>query len=127
MAKKTTKTTTTKEWRPNEKQQKFLEVLGEYPDGATLKDIELDKGVAFATGCINTLVSRGLVNVVDSVRVSDKVYRGVVIAQVKDPVKKYYLAQYWRPRRKGQVKWLDFSAQRVYNGGVKRKRRRRRK
>ena len=92
MAKKTTKTTTTKEWRPNEKQQKFLEVLGEYPDGATLKDIELDKGVAFATGCINTLVSRGLVNVVDSVRVSDKVYRGVVIAQVKDPVKKYYLA-----------------------------------
>ena len=92
MAEKTTKTTTTKEWRPNEKQQAFLKVLGEYPDGATLKDIELDKGVAFATGCINTLVSRGLVNVIDSVRVSDKVYRGVVIAQVKDPVKKYYLA-----------------------------------
>lgn len=86
------KTTTIKEWNPNEKQKAFMEILKEYPDGATLKDIEIDKGVAFATGCINTLVSRGLVNVNDSVRVSDKVYRGVVIAQVKDPVKKYYLA-----------------------------------
>lgn len=86
------KTTTIKEWSPNEKQKAFMEILKEYPDGATLKDIEIDKGVAFATGCINTLVSRGLVNVNDSVRVSDKVYRGVVIAQVKDPVKKYYLA-----------------------------------
>lgn len=91
MAEKTTKTTT-KEWSANEKQKSFMEILKDYPDGATLKDIEIDKGVAFATGCINTLVSRGLVKVVDSVRVSDKVYRGVVIAQVKDPVKKYYLA-----------------------------------
>ena len=86
------KTMKTREWKANEKQEQFLQVLKNYENGATLKDIELDTGVAFATGCINTLVSRGLVRVEDSVRVSDKVYRGVVIAQVKDPVKKYFLA-----------------------------------
>lgn len=83
---------TVKEWSANEKQKAFMEVLKNYPDGATLKDIEIDGFGVFTTGCINTLVSRGLVRTEDSVRVSDKVYRGVVIAQVKDPVKKYFLA-----------------------------------
>ena len=38
MAEKTTKTTT-REWSANEKQKSFMEILKDYPDGATLKDI----------------------------------------------------------------------------------------
>lgn len=83
---------TIREWSPNEKQRAFMEILKEYPDGVTLKDIELDKGVVFATGCINVLVSKNLVGTSDSVRVSDIIYRGVKIGEKNDKVKKYFLA-----------------------------------
>ena len=34
-----------KNWTPNETQKDFLKVLEQYPDGTTLKDIELDTGI----------------------------------------------------------------------------------
>jgi len=41
---------TIKVWEPNETQRDFMKVLENYPDGATLKDIELDTGKSFKTG-----------------------------------------------------------------------------
>lgn len=85
-------TTTNKEWKPNENQAKFLKVLESYPDGATLSDILVDKGIEFKTGSINSLVSKGMVATTETERVSDIVYRGVAIGVKTDKVKKYRLA-----------------------------------
>lgn len=49
-------------WSANEKQKRFMEILRKYPDGITLKEIEVAEGETFATGSINTLLSKGLVN-----------------------------------------------------------------
>lgn len=81
-----------KSWEPNAKQKAFMETLKNYENGATLTDIAIDTGVEFASGAINVLVAKGLVITEDSVRVSDKVYRGVKIAEVRDKVKVYRLA-----------------------------------
>lgn len=73
-----------KVWQPNENQKKFLEVLreneGAYPDGMTLREIKKVSGIAFKTGSINTLKSKGIVNT-DGKRefVADIVYDGEVI------------------------------------------------
>jgi hypothetical protein len=86
-------TTNSKEWQPNAKQKEFLESLKDYPDGVTLKDLEIEKGKKFATGTINTLVSHGLVETVDSDGLSaDIVYKGVVIGSKKLDWKIYKLA-----------------------------------
>ena len=50
-----------KTWQPNETQNDFMKVLENYPDGASLKDIELDTGKAFKTGSINVLIGKGMV------------------------------------------------------------------
>lgn len=92
MAEKQETKKTEKVWAPNETQKAFLKTLENYPDGATLKDIELDTGVAFKSGAINVLKTKGLVETSDGERVSDKVYRGVVIGQITEPVKIYRLA-----------------------------------
>lgn len=49
-------------WTPNEKQKKFMEILKKHPDGITLKEIEIAEGETFATGSINTLLNKGLVD-----------------------------------------------------------------
>lgn len=54
-------TTKTTKWTPNEKQKDFLEILSNYSEPVTLAQIESDTGKKFATGTINTLVSRNLV------------------------------------------------------------------
>lgn len=87
MAEKTVKT-----WTPNETQKAFLEVLGTYENGATLKDIELDTGVAYKTGAINVLVSKGLVITEDSEVKVNLVYRDTVIGAVTKSWKVYKLA-----------------------------------
>lgn len=92
MAEKIANVKTEKVWSANAKQKDFMEVLGTYENGATLTDIAIDTGKQFATGTINTLVSKGLVVAEDFVRVSEVVYRGVVIAEKKDKVKRYHLA-----------------------------------
>lgn len=86
------KTTTTREWAPNAKQIDFMEVLKNYPNGTTLKDIELDTEKVFATGTINVLITKGYVKTTDTERVSDIVYRNVKIGEKKDKVKLYVLA-----------------------------------
>lgn len=82
-----------KEWKPNPNQAKVLEILKDYPDGAMLIDIEIDKDFKVATGVITPLVSRGLVIATDVDRVSDIVYRETVIGHKTDHVKKYTLAK----------------------------------
>lgn len=82
-----------KKWEPNETQKDFMETLKNYPDGATLKDIELDTGKVFKTGAINVLASpdRNLVEAVDGEYKVDLVYRGAIIGSVKKNWKVYKL------------------------------------
>lgn len=82
-----------KTWQPNETQLEFMKVLENYPDGATLKDIELDTGKVFKTGSINALIGKGHVSVADGEFAVDLVYRNKVIGQVKKPWKIYRLVK----------------------------------
>jgi len=79
-------------WQPNETQRDFMKVLEGYPDGATLKDIELDTGKVFKTGAINVLVGKGLVTASDGEFQVNLVYRDAVIGSVKKSWKIYKLA-----------------------------------
>ena len=73
-----------KKWEMNETQKQFVQVLKDnkesYPDGMTLREIKKVSGVAFKTGSINTLKSKGIVNT-DGKRefVADIMYDGEVI------------------------------------------------
>lgn len=69
-----------RKWEPNETQNEFLKILGENPDGLTLREIAKKTGKVFKSGSINTLSSKGLVDS-DGVRtfVADIVYDGEVI------------------------------------------------
>lgn len=82
-----------KTWQPNETQNDFMKVLEQYPDGASLKDIELDTGKVFKTGSINVLIGKGLVSVADGEFAVNLVYRDKVIGQVKKPWKIYRLVK----------------------------------
>jgi len=82
-----------KTWTANDNQKAFLEVLENYPNGVSLKDIELDTGKVFKTGCINTLVKKGLVETADGEFKVDIVYRGVVISQITKTWKIYKLVK----------------------------------
>ena len=80
-------------WQPNETQVAFLKVLETYPNGATLRDIEIDTGIAYKTGAINTLTSKGLVEALDTEVMVNLVYRDTVIGQVKKTWKTYRLVR----------------------------------
>lgn len=73
-----------KQWEMNETQKSFVKILKDnaesYPDGMTLREIKKVSGIAFKTGSINTLKSKGVVNT-DGKRdfVADIVYDGEVI------------------------------------------------
>ena len=82
---------TIKTWTPNDTQKDFLNTLRNYPNGATLRDIEIDTGKTFKTGAINVLVSKGLVVAEDSEVTVELIYRGVVIGTVKKNWKVYTL------------------------------------
>lgn len=58
---KNTQTKQVKEWQPNPTQKLFLETAKANP-GCTLAELSEIAGVKFASGCINTLVNKGLVN-----------------------------------------------------------------
>lgn len=81
-----------KVWEPNETQKDFMKVLESYPDGTTLKDIELDTGKVFKTGAINTLIAKGMVTAADGETQVNLVYRDTVIGSVKKSWKIYKLA-----------------------------------
>ena len=82
-----------KTWQPNETQNDFMKVLKNYPDGASLKHIELDTGKVFKTGSINVLIGKGMVEVTDGEFAVNLVYRDKVIGQVKKPWKIYRLVK----------------------------------
>lgn len=73
-----------KSWEMNETQKQFINILREnlesYPDGMTLREIKKVSGIAFKTGSINTLKSKGIVNT-DGKRefIADIVYDGEII------------------------------------------------
>ena len=73
-----------KSWEMNDTQKSFVNILkeneGAYPDGMTLREIKKVSGIAFKTGSINTLKSKGIVST-DGKRefVADIVYDGEVI------------------------------------------------
>lgn len=69
----------TKTWEPNPTQKKFLETVKEHPN-CTLAELSEIAGVKFTSGCINTLVAKGLIN-----NESEK----EVIVQAKRSVKVY--------------------------------------
>lgn len=70
-------------WSPNEKQVAFLKVLKENPDGLTLKQASVAAGIEFATGTINSLTTKGLVQIVGETE---------MVVETKRKVKVYKLA-----------------------------------
>ena len=70
----------TRKWEMNDTQKEFVKILGENPDGLTLREIKKNYGKEFKSGSINTLASKGIVNT-DGIRtfVADIVYDGEVI------------------------------------------------
>lgn len=74
---------TIQKWQPNATQVKFIEILGENPDGITLREIKSKYGIDFATGTINPLKTKGLVAHAETKRdfVADIVYNGEKIGE----------------------------------------------
>ena len=70
----------TRKWEMNDTQKEFVKILGENPDGLTLREIKKNYGKEFKSGSINTLASKGIVNT-DGIRtfVADIVYDNEVI------------------------------------------------
>ena len=68
-------------WTANETQTRFMQILGENPDGMTLREIKSKYGIEFKTGSINTLLSKGKVRKADGTRdfTADIVYNGEII------------------------------------------------
>lgn len=81
-------------WKMNERQEKFVEILKENPDGITLYDIEAKYGEKFATGSINVLKSKGITQT-EEVAVACNIVRvdnGQVIGKTTKKVSLYKLA-----------------------------------
>lgn len=80
-----------KVWQPNENQKKFLEVLGNYPDGATLQQIKLDTGIEFKTGSLNNAHMKEKYETTDGEFKIDLVFNGVKIGETTKTWKVYKL------------------------------------
>lgn len=78
-------------WKMNETQKAFVEVLKNYADGVTMFELKL-AGYNFKTGSINTLITKGLV-VTDGERefACDVVYNRQVVGKVTKTGKVYKL------------------------------------
>ena len=82
-----------KTWKMNDTQKQFVETLESYENGATLFELKLD-GKEFKSGSINTLISKGIVEV-DGEReyLCDIVYNGVVVGKITKTGKVYRLVR----------------------------------
>lgn len=80
---KTTQTKQAKVWQPNANQKLFLETAKANP-GCTLAELSEIAGFKFTSGCINTLVDKGLV---------DNSQEKEVIVQAKRKVKVYTIVE----------------------------------
>ena len=80
-----------KTWTMNETQKDFVEVLKDYKEGATIFELRL-AGKDFKTGSINTLISKGIVEIVGEREFPCEVtYQGVVVGKVTKTGKIYRL------------------------------------
>ena len=82
-----------KTWKMNDTQKQFVETLENYENGATLFELKL-AGKEFKSGSINTLISKGVVEI-DGEReyVCDIVYNGVVVGKITKTGKVYRLVR----------------------------------
>ena len=82
------------EWKPNEKQQLFLKVLGEADGkGLTLAEVSAIAGVEIKSGSINALIGKGMVATED-VSYDCNIVRkdnGEIVGSTKKNVKAYKL------------------------------------
>lgn len=71
-------------WTMNDTQKAFVEVVGQFPDGVTMFELKL-AGYNFATGSVNTLITKGVVTTDAEKREfeCDVVYNGVKVGTVK--------------------------------------------
>ena len=103
-----------KTWSMNDTQRQFVEVLKNYDKGVTLFELKLI-GREFKTGSINTLVSKGIVEITgDREFACDIVFNGVVVGKATKTGKVYKLVsndqfgdnpQRLRSRRHSQLRW----------------------
>ena len=82
----------TKTWTMNETQKNFIDLLKEYPNGVTLLELKLEKGIDFKTGSINTLITKKLVTATEEKELScDIVYNGQIVGHCTKKGKIYKL------------------------------------
>ena len=79
-------------WKPNEKQQLFLNVLAD-GNAYTLAEISEKVGTEIKSGSINTLISKKMVQTEDVVYECNVVRKdnGMIVGSIKKPVKAYRL------------------------------------
>jgi len=83
-----------KTWSMNETQKGFIAILGEYPNGITLLELKIERGIEYKTGAINTLITKGLVSAEEEkVFECEVVYNGHVVGHVSKKGKVYRLVQ----------------------------------
>lgn len=82
-----------KTWKMNDTQKQFVETLESYENGATLFELKL-AGKEFKSGSINTLISKGIVEI-DGEREfnCDIVFNGVVVGKITKTGKVYKLVR----------------------------------
>lgn len=82
-----------KVWSMNETQSKFVNLLKERENGATLFELKLE-GYDFKSGSINTLLSKGIVEANDERTYKcDVVYNGKVVGSLTKSGKVYKLVR----------------------------------
>lgn len=82
-------------WTPNEKQRKFMELLGANPNGLTLAQASKMLGEEIKSGSINALLPNGK-NLVSTIEIEIpcnvvEIETGEVVGTTKKKVKKYTL------------------------------------
>lgn len=82
-----------KTWKMNDTQKQFVETLESYENGATLFELKL-AGKEFKSGSINTLISKGVVEI-DGEREfnCDIVFNGVTVGKITKTGKVYKLVR----------------------------------
>lgn len=80
-----------KTWTMNATQKNFVEVLKDYENGITLFELKL-AGKEFKTGSINTLISKGIVEITGEKEFAcEVVFNGVVVGKATKTGKVYKL------------------------------------
>lgn len=80
-------------WKMNETQKDFVEVLKSHTNGATLFELKL-AGKEFKSGSVNTLISKGIVEIAGEREfVCDVVFNGVVVGKSTKTGKVFKLVQ----------------------------------